>query len=100
MSFKDKLPMYRANLEERLEDILTAQAALQTPRLDKLHEELEEAETELQRIEDEIDDELSEIEESPAYVAYDKEIAAVKDELKRLNKYAARLQVVRIRRER
>lgn len=97
MSFEQKIPMHRAELEGRLEEIRVAQAAMQTPRLGKLHEELEEAENEVQRLEEEIDDELTEIQESPAYVAYEEEATAVADELTRVNKYAARLDVAKVK---
>lgn len=91
MSFVDKLPVHRASLEGRLEEIRVEQAAMQTPKLSNLHKELAEAEEQVRELENAIDEELEEIQESPAYVAYEEEAAAVEDELKRLKGYQARV---------
>lgn len=88
MSFNDKLPVHRAELQGKIEDIRTQQESMQTAKLSTLHDELEEAENEVQRIEEEIDDEITAIEESPEWVALDKEASDAEDELKRLNVYA------------
>jgi predicted nucleic acid-binding Zn-ribbon protein len=88
MSFADKLPVHRAELEGRIEELRAQQEAMQTKKLADLHEELEDAENEVTRIEEEIDDELTSIQESEEWVALDKAAADAEDELKRLNTYA------------